>query len=387
MTLQPHESFVSPAPGSGRPDLSFPAANAVIEGVTPIDGGCEMALRPDQRNGSERWFWWHVGWRADGPQRLRLRFAEPNCLTSLGAVWTADDGATWRRVLPDAGPGESLTIDLPAAGVYRMALAVPYLRRDLLAWLERRQGQGLLRHDVIAASRKGRPLDRLIVGRDDAPHRVSVACRHHACECMASFAVEGLLDAWLDEPALAWLRSHAAAWVVPLVDIDGVEDGDSGKARRPHDHNRDYQERLYPETQAIASQLPAWAGEAWRIALDLHCPWIRGQHNEHVYLVDGPEPAIAQRNLEFARQIEAADDSGLAYRADQTLAWGVAWNTAPVERVTSHSRWSATMPGIWVAASMEIPYAIANAQEVTPDRCRRLGRALALAIQQTLQKG
>ena len=38
-------------------------------------------------------------------------------------------------------------------------------------------------------------------------------------------------------------------YVIPFVDIDGVENGDQGK-QAPHDHNRDYiNSPIYPETK------------------------------------------------------------------------------------------------------------------------------------------
>ena len=84
-------------------------------------------------------------------------------------------------------------------------------------------------------------------------------------------------------------------FVVPFVDKDGVEDGDQGKNRRPHDHNRDYGGRadgdhsIYASTRALRERIPAWSGGKLRVALDLHCPWIRGEHNEVIYFVGGYE--------------------------------------------------------------------------------------------------
>ena len=72
---------------------------------------------------------------------------------------------------------------------------------------------------------------------------------------------------------------------IPFMDRDGVEDGDQGKNRTPHDHNRDYNERpLYPEVSALMK-----LGESLKprvlVATDLHCPHIRGEWNDRVYLV------------------------------------------------------------------------------------------------------
>jgi hypothetical protein len=44
--------------------------------------------------------------------------------------------------------------------------------------------------------------------------------------------------------------------VVPFVDEDGVEDGNAGKNRAPHDHNRDHgSHSLYPDAMALQDKV------------------------------------------------------------------------------------------------------------------------------------
>ena len=106
-----------------------------------------------------------------------------------------------------------------------------------------------------------------------------------------------------------WFRSHGDFFIVPFVDKDGVEDGDQGKNRRPHDHNRDYKLRIYPEVRAITERLPAWSDSKPLFFLDMHCPWLRGGDdpndpgkgtNEYPYFVCG-DPATDLLNFEEKR--------------------------------------------------------------------------------------
>ncbi len=78
---------------------------------------------------------------------------------------------------------------------------------------------------------------------------------------MASWSLEGLMDEVLaDTTDGRWLREHVEFLVVPFMDKDGVEDGDQGKNRRPHDHNRDYLgESIYPEVAAWRAFVPGWS--------------------------------------------------------------------------------------------------------------------------------
>ena len=53
---------------------------------------------------------------------------------------------------------------------------------------------------------------------------------------MATRALEGIIEIILsDTEDGRWFRSHGDFFIVPFVDKDGVEDGDQGKNRRPHD--------------------------------------------------------------------------------------------------------------------------------------------------------
>lgn len=358
-----------------RIDTTVPGGNLAILSATEHGEVVDLVAEPEQRGGSEPWFWWRFRIHAQGAGRIRLRLRGRSVFAGTGPVLRGPDGI-WRRV-----PSSADTVELPitADGVWDAALAHPYQLSDWEAWCARRPTHPLLRHATLAVSRSGRSVPYVEVGAGRAL-RVSVSARHHACECMAGWALEGLLDAWLDDAACSRLRSEAALIAIPFVDLDGVEAGDQGKARSPHDHNADYEALIYPETRAIAALLPAWGGGSWRIALDLHCPWIGGPGHEHIHLVNCPDPGRAARQLAFAALVEAEDRSGLRYRADQTLAWGVDWNKAPPERRRSFSRWAGSQAGVRIAAGIEIPYAIANGSEVVPEACAAFGAALARAI-------
>jgi hypothetical protein len=65
---------------------------------------------------------------------------------------------------------------------------------------------------------------------------------------------------WPEIPG-RWLRDRVEFLIVPFVDKDGVEEGDQGKNRHPHDHNRDYATPcLYPEVQALRERAAGWSG-------------------------------------------------------------------------------------------------------------------------------
>ncbi|MFW6163778.1 MAG: peptidase M14, partial [Planctomycetota bacterium] len=299
---------------------------------------------------------------------------------------------TWAWLGRKAVHGSSFTYAFPdEADAVRFCFAMPYFEADLRRFLDRYEGNPHLRVETLCQTAKGRTVRRLHVGALDGEpdHRLLVTCRHHCCECMASYAVEGLIETILaDEDDGAWLRKHVELLAVPFMDKDGVEDGDQGKNRKPHDHNRDYGKQcIYPSVKAIRALVPQWSDGRLHVALDLHCPHIRGPHNEVIYQVGSATPAIWEQQQAFGKILERVAEGPLPYHARNNLPFGTAWNTQRNYRGgKSCSRWTSEQPGIWLASSFEIPYANASGKPVTADSARAFGRDLATALRRYLEQ-
>jgi hypothetical protein len=360
-------------------DTAFPAGNLLVEGFD----GAELTARPDLRDTAEPWFWWCFRVRDPGPA-LTVRFTRPFVLGPQGPACSEDGGATWRWLGPGAVSGDGFRWERPAdCAEVRFALAPPYTLADWRRYADARPGLGF---GTLCLTRRGRAVPMVRLGDPAAPAAVLVTARHHACECAANWVLEGLLDGLAAVPGVRVLA-------VPLVDLDGVEDGDQGKSRRPHDHNRDYSAApIHPEVAAIQAQVPAWARGGLRFGIDLHCPWLRDRQNEHIYIVGSGDPVQAAAQARFADAWAAVSTGDLPVGPHRILPFGTAWNT----RVsgTRCADFVARLGGIGL--SIEIPYAGARPDghadigdpdalvPATPDRLRRLGASLARAVAATL---
>ncbi len=365
-------------------DNQFPGGNVVVERVE----GDDVHLHQDPRDTEGFWFYWHFRVREAAGRTLTFHFTRGNVLGVLGPAVSVDGGASWRWLGPESVKDAAFVYTFPEdAAEVRFCLAMPYQAAHLQAFLDRHAANAHLKVEPHATTRKGREVCRLRLGRVDgsAEHRVMLACRHHSCEMMASWTLEGLMDAVLaDTDDGRWLREHVEFLVLPMMDLDGVEDGDQGKNRRPHDHNRDYLgESIYPEVAALRAYVPKWSEGKLRVSIDLHCPWIRGGMNEQLFFVGVAPPDIWAATLRFSEILRRVQTGPLEHDPKHNLPHGQSWNTLTEPR--THSRWAALQPGIEVATTLEIPYARAGGRPVTVESARALGQDLATAIRHYLE--
>lgn len=361
-------------------DTAIPGGNGIIEAVE----GDSIHLRPDNRDSTCDWFYWHVRIRGCAGRRVRLLFDRDCTMTVRGAVVSTDKGASWTWVRGYEPFARELTYTCGAAEEVRFCLAPPYTLADLNQWLAGHADHPLLREHTLCRSRKGRSVPWLELGPPPGEEsaQVVLTARHHCCEMVGSHVLEGLMESRLrGDSAPGQIRYI----IIPLVDLDGVEDGDQGKGRFPHDHNRDYGEcPLYPEIREIKNLIQRETDCRLKIALDLHCPYVVGDDcNHHIYLVGSEDPANAQRQAHFAEILAASISGPLPFAAGDLLPFGDKWNTSlNYGEGLSASRWMLQASGRRaMTATLEIPYATARGITVTPERARLFGGDLLTAVE------
>ncbi len=366
-------------------DTQLPAGNIVFERAESD----HLYLHQDQRDSTQWWFYWAFRVCGAEGRMLTFHFTDGEPVGTRGPAVSSDRGIVWRWLSRDFTQKSFTYHFSPDESEVWFAFGMVYTQRDWDRFIAQHKDSPFIELGELATTRKGRPVEKLRLGcvTGVPHHRVLLTARHHACEMMASYVVEGFIEGVLaDNDEAAWLRQNVEFLVVPFVDKDGVEDGDQGKNRAPRDHNRDYDDTsVYVETAAIRQQVPDWADGRLSVAIDLHCPHIRGPHNECVYQVgssSGDHWAAQQR---FGKLLEAVAPHPLSYRQTDDLPFGEAWNTGTnYSQGLSFGRWAAMLPGVRLSTSLEIPYATANGTEVNVSSARQLGANMATALQRYL---
>jgi len=370
-------------------DADFPGGNIVVDSIE----GDVVKLRPDLRDTQGDWF--YFAFRVKGAQGRTVRFVfdHDNRIGARGPAVSRDGGLNWKFLSSEPGfNSRQFSFQFgPEDEEVRFATSFVYTQAHWDRFLAK---QPDLRASVLCKSRKGRDVELLRLGNAEARFGCFVSARHHCCEMMANFVIEGILEEVLsDGDDGAWLRENVSFFIVPFVDKDGVEDGDQGKNRRPHDHNRDYHQAIYPEVRAIKTQLPeAMEGKEY-IFLDIHCPWLRGgKYNEALYSPGPESPKMIAALKKFCDLLEVRQQGAIIpYKESNNLPYGQGWNTAsnyqgaadaPIQMASK--TWAAGQPNCVLGITFEVPYANAEGAVVDDVSCRELGRNMAKCFRRFL---
>jgi len=377
-------------------DTEIPAGNAIVNSIE----GDTVSIRQDLRDTKGEWFYWAFRVKGAAGRTVRFDFRKPDGTTLdivgvRGPVVSTDGGKTFSYPLDGKATTCGFTYTFaPDENETLFYECHPYVRADWDAFVARHAAdaaKGVFAVETLCRSRAGAEVPRVRAGclSGDPKHRFMFTARHHCSETTASWVFEGIVDAFLaDDDLGAWLRANVELMGVPFVDYDGVQAGDQGKNRKPHDHNRDYSEFIYPETKALTEWIGEHAQGRLDAFIDLHCPWIRGDYNEFVYATrKDPKitPPTAQEDR-FSEILEKVQSGALRYKAANDLPFGKAWNKG----VNFAQGWPSV---VWachnvkepkVCRAMEFPFANANGAVVTPEKCRAFGRDIALALRALL---
>ncbi len=253
------------------------------------DATSTLVARPEKKDGSP-----HRGWFL-----FRIRNLEPGRTYTLklientyGGVYVfrdASDG-TWRHFADfhqDSQTDFSFTFT-PASAELEVAMMPPYFQAQLDQLIEETAGHELLSITNLWTTEEGRDGKLFTIGNPAAEGSVWITARMHAFEAVSSWAAEGLIRwALSSDPDAQWLVKNRVLYVVPMVDVDAVQHGGTGKHRAPICFARDV--RPNPHWNAIKALVREWKLRgAPDVFLDIHGP---GGEVSDVYFY-APEPVF-----------------------------------------------------------------------------------------------
>lgn len=351
-------------------ETRFPTGNGK---VTSLGDGSLVIDRDLRDSTGDRWYW-HVRLRARADTAVQVRTARPLLVGLFGPALSSSGPYVWLH--STTRPDTSFDVELVAGRSVALCATLPYGSAQLTTFRHDLGRHG--RWQRLSRGTCGKPVPLFTAGSPAARYRIVLTARHHACEAMASFVLEGAVRQFVAD-VQRWrpLARRCELIVVPMVDFDGVVAGDQGKARQPWDHNRDYGAvSRYVAVRALRDLLIRDSRPL--LALDFHTPGLRGPLEERPYVVasgDADDFEKAQQLLD-ALPTDPADASDVP----ALLVFDEDWNSV---RGTGHRCFAAyvrSLNRVNTAFSIEYPNAVLRGTAVTPDRARSFGAAILCAL-------
>ena len=234
-----------------------------------------------------------------------------------------------------------------------------------------------LRTEALCRSEQGREVPMVTLGAGEEVWLFT--SRHHCCESTGTYVMEGILSE-LSEHPVEGVRVIA----VPFMDMDGAVNGDQGKNRAPHDHNRDYIDQ--PLYQSVRSIRELAGREKIVCMLDLHAPYHRS--DSHPFAVR-KNRAMRPRQVRFGELLEQecrADAEAFQYVVGHDLDTGVSWNKEDVMSAAA-TGFFAHREGVRLCMTMETSYFGTPENPVTQEGLVRYGKCMARALKKARAEG
>ncbi|MBE6930824.1 MAG: hypothetical protein E7463_11130 [Ruminococcaceae bacterium] len=332
---------------------AYPGGNIIV--ISEQDDVIE--LRQDMRDTDRWWFYWNF--RAEGLQgrEITFRFCDGDVVGYYGPA-ISHDGYHWSWLGPDSKLAEGYGFRYqfaPEETCVYFCCTLPYQLAHFQAFYQTIAANPAVQLDTLCVSEHGQIQPLLRIARPGAKCEQTIlfTARHHACESPASYLMEGAIRAILEDPD-CHLPDSCELLVAPFMDLDGAEEGDQGKSRAPHDHNRDYTDA--PLYNSVASLMKLCRSRKIIAAVDFHDPLLY-RSGDHLYYVQKQEPFASQQEVFANLLIDTMKDhtrpGGLKYDTHRFNSFGSRVNTA---EMPTASRFFTTVCRVPLTLTLEVPY-------------------------------
>ena len=339
---------------------NFVGGNIVVDRVEDNT----VYLERDLRDTEGDWFYWAFCVEGAAGKTLTFTFPSKTRVGRFGAA-ISHDLASWHW--SESGSGNTFTYTF-AEDEDKVYFAHNMLYHP--ARFDAFCAENGLTQEAFCKSVKGRDLPAVRFGEGDK--WILLTARHHACEATGNYVMEGVIETLLTQ-----LPQGYSVLVVPFVDYDGVVDGDQGKNRRPHDHNRDYIETPIYE---VVEKMMAFGRESdLRYTFDFHSPWHMGAQNDYVFFSrsTGAMEPYADHFGEWMK--EETENTEMKYTGEWDVGPNAQWNK---EGSPNSKNYFSRQPSVRLSVTMETPYfgVTDGMGKISQESMLELGRAFGRCI-------
>ena len=324
--------------------------------------GDVVYVENELRDTTENWFYWAFCVEGAQGKRLTFRF-QPDRVGYFGPA-ISHDLKTWTWL--NQKDGEDFTY------TFQKGENKVYFAHDLLYHPDRfeefAQKKGL-QIETFCQSRSGKIVPCVKIG--NGSRTVILTARHHACEATGNYVLEGVIDEWIKRPI-----PDTTLLCVPFVDYDGVLSGDQGKARFPHDHNRDYDKET-PSIYFTTAKIKEYAEKNGCLyAFDFHSPWHCGGRNDVEFIVQNSFEKLEKLNAFGALFEEEMTKDAFPYEQKNDMPFMTEWNL----KSANFASFMTEREENELAFSLETPYFGTKNAQTSQENLVETGRCFCRAL-------
>lgn len=240
------------------------------------------------------------------PLNIRVQNSNDGLLPVLAAY--SYDRVNWSRISGTYVGGYKEYSKLFTQSPVYFATGYPYLYSNLTALGNSLSGNPCVSVTDLTLSEHGRGVKLFRIteptGPDSGKVLIWVIARSHAMESHSDFAVEGMIQ-FLSSSAVQAerLRRRAIVYIVPMMDVDQVSAGGTGKDQWPVDFNRDWDAPSYWNAVNGVKQkiLQTASTNQLKIFIDSHDPFP-GQNDNNTWFYDSYASGQHSVNLDLYRK-------------------------------------------------------------------------------------
>jgi len=149
--------------------------------------------------------------------------------------------------------------------------------KEVFQWVDKLSEKKFVAQKTIGKSSEGRDLKALRIGKEQGKNMLMIISRQHPPEVTGYLAMKSFVEALASDSKLAKrFRKKFTAYVVPLMNPDGVDNGHWRHNAGGVDLNRDWAHFNQPETAAVkrfmADRVTTTGGKFY-FGIDFHSTW------------------------------------------------------------------------------------------------------------------
>jgi len=220
--------------------------NGNVEVLSIVDSTNTITIIPSletAENTTRCWFYFRV-YNFDLSKELTINIDYINSVMApINPVYSYDK-IIWTKIpaFENMGVKQISTIFLQDT-VY-FATGFPYTYSDLNNYISKIKDSKCLKLSVLTKSENGNNVPKLTITNQsvESPKQIIwIIARQHAFETHSNYIVEGMIDYFLTKSKeMERLNKICEIHIVPMIDVDNVIIGASGRMQTPVDFNRDW---------------------------------------------------------------------------------------------------------------------------------------------------